>query len=389
MACCFGKTKENVIENLQTPLDIAIASQFPGHNRDFFLKKLPNTPVISTNEAQTLYYQHGPNVEGNEEEKSQLFTYHDLVSMKSVSTYPLRKVANNGYVREGDPNADHFAVEIYPTRAIVCIADGCGWGQGPHLASLNATRTFVQYLKQNHHMIKNLRDAGLYLFNATNAANDEIVKHYDEYPGTTTILGGILLQVQKNNSNAQWAFVFINIGDCKVFRWISKSNQVIDLTGNNRLSLNATDPGGRLGPADTLDVRNLSLSYTECDEQDIIFMVSDGVHDNGPLLQGLSPNDIDKSLPNDWKDITPEKLCLLNTEWILNIIKSNNEKQQEITPTLITNKLVNYSLQTTKPSRDFLENKENEHKRLPIDLKQFPGKMDHCTCLSIRVGKFQ
>lgn len=86
-------------------------------------------------------------------------------------------------------------------------------------------------------------------------ANDEIVKHYDEYPGTTTILGGILLQVQKNNSNAQWAFVFINIGDCKVFRWISKSNQVIDLTGNNRLSLNATDPGGRLGPADTLDVR--------------------------------------------------------------------------------------------------------------------------------------
>lgn len=118
-------------------------------------------------------------------------------------------------------------------------------------------------------------------------------------------------------------------------------------------------------------------------------MVSDGVHDNGPLLQGLSPNDIDKSLPNDWKDITPEKLCLLNTEWILNIIKSNNEKQQEITPTLITNKLVNYSLQTTKPSRDFLENKDNEHKRLPIDLKQFPGKMDHCTCLSIRVGKFQ
>jgi serine/threonine protein phosphatase PrpC len=315
--------------------------------------------------------------------------------MKSVSTYPVKRLPDNSSatptatVREGDPNADHFAIDAMANRVVAAIADGCGWGQGPHLASLNATKKFVEYFRDNHLLIKNTKDVGIHLLNAVNAANNEVVRQQEDSPGTTTLLGGILLQANKQPHVVRWLYAFINIGDCKVFRWSSQNNFITDLTAGNRSAFMATDPGGRLGPGDSLDVRNISLSYTECDEGDIIFMLSDGVHDNGPASQGLTPNELDATLPNDWKDVPQDKINTLISDWLINIITSEQSHEGALTPLLITSRLVEYSVHTTKPSRDFLEDVANEHKRLPADAKQFPGKMDHCTCAAFRVGTYQ
>jgi serine/threonine protein phosphatase PrpC len=70
----------------------------------------------------------------------------------------------------------------------------------------------------------------------------------------------------------------------KAFHWNCKTKGITDVTDGNRLSLtDASDPGGRLGPflnEGTPDLRNLDLYFQPCNEGDIIFLVSDGVHDN-------------------------------------------------------------------------------------------------------------
>jgi hypothetical protein len=43
-------------------------------------------------------------------------------------------------------------------------------------------------------------------------------------------------------------------------------------------------------------------------------------------------------------------------------------------------------LQLTAPSREFFLN--NPGRRLPRDYKLFPGKMDHTTCLCIKIHPF-
>lgn len=56
------------------------------------------------------------------------------------------------------------------------------------------------------------------------------------------------------------------------------------------------------------------------------------------------------------------------------------------TPKEVTDRLVNHCITVTKTSRDYMEN--NQGKRLPEDYIEFPGKMDHTTCLCFRVGRF-
>jgi len=42
------------------------------------------------------------------------------------------------------------------------------------------------------------------------------------------------------------------------------------------------------------DLRNLEVYYTECEEGDCVWAVSDGVHDNfDPQMFGLDPRDVD------------------------------------------------------------------------------------------------
>lgn len=55
-----------------------------------------------------------------------------------------------------------------------------------------------------------------------------------------------------------------------------------DITIGNRGNLtNAGDPGGRLGPERPLgrpDLRNLALTTFSCRKDDLIFIVTDGIH---------------------------------------------------------------------------------------------------------------
>jgi len=210
--------------------------------------------------------------------------------------------------------------------------------------------------------------------------------------GTTTLTGGLLLQLEKPTEQGNWCFICGSVGDSKAYLWSQKSNNIIDITAGNRNNLtDASDPGGRLGPYvdDGPDFRNLKLFTQYCTKGDIIFVVSDGIHDNfDPQQLGNSPRELGLSV-DTWKEA--EQQYPKQTEEAKNNFRNKLLKQvlakqkRSITPSVVTNSLLAYCEETTRNSREFMQNFPS--KKQPSDYKQYPGKMDHTTCIAFVIGE--
>jgi len=210
--------------------------------------------------------------------------------------------------------------------------------------------------------------------------------------GTTTMLGGMLVQVLDQKGDEEWAFVAVNLGDCKAYRWDTKNQKITDVTRGNRQKINdVRDPGGRLGPfisGAEPDLRNLRVHYSSCVEGDLIILVSDGVHDNlDPEYNGLNPSELSlEAVSDSWEHLKDEVAAEeAKYEWAMklltNIILSCTKEL--VRP--VAEKLIDHAIKITNSSREFMQ--QNKGKRLPSDIKLYPGKMDHSTVMVLQVGK--
>jgi len=330
-------------------------------------------------------------------ENPPLDTASQYVAAQSISTYP---VTAQGDKRDGDPLCDHYFIELYPNRLLVALADGCNWGLRPYNAALKAVEGFIQYLRTSK--INTLDESSKILIRAIWHAHYKIVEGLPDIweAGTSTLLGGMLLKLKKSeNLSFRWVFVCVTVGDCKAFHWSHKTKKVIDITEGNRTNLyDAKDPGGRLGPYGTEgspDMRNLELFIKPCEENDILVLVSDGVHDNydpqhlGKLptafnIHSSSWEEATKAAPEDVEDAKNQFRCQLLETQI-----SDLDSQNKLSPPEICKLLLEYCRNITTSSRQFLT--ENPHKRLPTNFEDYPGKVDHTTAITITVpsSKFQ
>ena len=92
---------------------------------------------------------------------------------------------------------------------------------------------------------------------------------------------------------SEWVYICVNIGDCKAFVYQLAGGRLRDVTAGNRAGSNSpVDPGGSLA-ADSHDLRNLGVYYTTCSKDDILLLMSDGVHDNfDPQQLGFTPQEL-------------------------------------------------------------------------------------------------
>jgi len=313
------------------------------------------------------------------------------VFASTISTYPQYAYSNK---REGDPVCDSFRIQIYPNFIVVCITDGCNWGERPREASNKAKDNFTLYIQNNITNAKNLKSIGPILIAALDAAHYSIVEDKKDIwmAGTTTLLGGLCVPM-KGSAPTKWGFVGITIGDCKAYLWKEKEKEVIDLTEGNRMNItDPRDPGGRIGPhanGGGADLRNLSIFYTPCEEEDLILILSDGVHDNfDPQTLGKVPRAIGLD-QDDWDSVDIAIGTKAKTKYMCNLIKSlivDPTMGNTMTPKLITKQIITYCLNLTAPSREFME--QNPFAALASDYEKYPGKMDHTTCIVFRVGLF-
>ncbi|EGC32458.1 hypothetical protein DICPUDRAFT_49599 [Dictyostelium purpureum] len=355
-----------------------------------------------------------------------IVVYKNLICAKSGSSYPKHFTGR----RIGDPICDRFKAIVYKEKLLVTLADGCNWGRLPYEAATKATDGFLSFLVENHHEINTIRKAGSFLLAAMTAAHKAIIAGKQEVfeSGTTTLIGGILAKVkpventsgisnaqvnhqggssninghfsdphQNNATNVNHSSVFIGVtlGDCKAFHYSKKDHQFIDITKGNRQNVSdARDPGGRLGPyirQGEPDLRNLSVFYRFCDEDDLILLLSDGVHDNlDPQQLGIKPTDLgidSESWDKAGQEFPIESEKAKNDyrqKWLNDHFCSSSNTTEDLIPQNISDSLLRHCLVTTQSSRDFMET--NTSKKLPSDYTLYPGKMDHNTCLVLKVS---
>jgi len=228
-------------------------------------------------------------------------------------------------------------------------------------------------------------------------AHDKILatKEVSYDAGTTTALAGLLVKLAEPIDSKEWVFVCVSVGDCKAFYYSKKKKSFVDITVGNRMNLtDARDCGGRLGPADAEginpDLRNLMSYYALLDEEDIVVVVSDGVHDNlDPQLRGLEPSEfgIDAGDWNEAEEKFSEQTNSVKCKYLIDTMNETVHKTNEpVTPHLITNSLITLAKETTEPCRSYME--QTLGARQPEDYKKYPGKMDHTSCISIMARQY-
>ena len=140
--------------------------------------------------------------------------------------------------------------------SVVALADGCNWGTKPQEAAILASNELVSYIGFRYHLITDVRTMGRNLLKAFMMAHKKIIAPKEDVwdAGTTTLLGGIAMQLQPDASAEpsapkQWALVCASVGDCKAFVYSPSTHLIREITVGNRNNLiDASDCGGRLGP---------------------------------------------------------------------------------------------------------------------------------------------
>ena len=167
-------------------------------------------------------------------------------------------------------------------------------------------------------------------------------------------------------------------------------------------------------------MRNFRIDYIGCEENDIIILASDGVHDNlDPFILGLHPSDVGFKETDTWDTIDPLKKNQTATEYSIFMLKNllfakkngiqekiicKNEAQKcwklpalhitigdetdldtgaDLSCSRIVQRLLAHCIATNKNAANFM--RDNPNMKLPKDYQNFPGKMDHTTAVAFRV----
>ena len=173
--------------------------------------------------------------------------------------------------REGDPICDFYQIVLFSNSAILCLTDGCNWGDKPRKASRIANKSIVKYMEKEIPKIKSVKQAIHSLLAAFTDGQLSILDNKEDFwmGGSTTAICCCLFSIDQDHAEnsilqlssspsfspspftllpTPWVIVSVNVGDCKLLVYSPRSRSVFDVTHTTRDDVtNLTDPGGRLG----------------------------------------------------------------------------------------------------------------------------------------------
>lgn len=180
----------------------------------------------------------------------------------------------------GDPVADCLAIVARSNNSILALADGVNWGERSMLAARSAVYGAVTYLTKEETLdaAQTTKDVFRSILRAFESAQNVIVE--EEAMLTTLCVAVVVDHPEKD----KWGLCVVNVGDSLAFVY-NKEGGVREVTvGSHSLDekRDMRHSGGALGPADGYnpDLENLTLSYTQLEPGDIVFLTSDGISDN-------------------------------------------------------------------------------------------------------------
>lgn len=327
---------------------------------------------------------------------------------QSVSLY--ERSSSVGSERVGDPIADVYAVVDRSNHGILAIADGCNWGEKPRLAGKCAVQECMQHLSsklygreaQNNHTTHELFN---YLLRSFDEAHKSIVRHGGT---TTTLTVAVVCPLLPNQDNLEWCVCVVSVGDSQGYVYKAQDKSVHEITrgvhrGERR---EMRDSGGCLGMCigDEPDLRNLYCTFSPVEPGDIVFLSTDGLSDNfDPVVRSLAA-------PDDQLSTSGSDLASGNGIPVLSPV-AREEQSLAIMAEVIRRggnvrrvadvivRLLQDAVALTDTKRGYLEKAGERTKNLTgrerremdrlirSEVKQLPGKLDHCTIVGYRVRK--
>ena len=211
----------------------------------------------------------------------------------AISLYENNPVSNTTV---GDPIADVYAILTRKNSSLLLLADGVNWGPRSRLAARCAVRAAMNYLNRNL-FFPHVNNENTLIGNNSPPINKNLTTHdifkimmksFDaaqefilQKKGTMTTLCCSVVVKLKDSGPSMWAVCTLSIGDSTAYVF-NKEKGVFELTYGAR-NLNddrdMRNVGGALGHVygNKPDVSNLNYSLMYVKDNDIVFLVSDGI----------------------------------------------------------------------------------------------------------------
>ena len=360
----------------------------------------------------------------------------------SITLYE-HKAGNNSN-HHGDPIADVYSVVLHPNGCILAVADGVNWGIKPRLAARCAVHGVMDHLNRSLHSQISIPQTTQDIFHCILRSFDSGQRLIIERGGTTTTLCvGVVVELRDHKGSSQWGLCIVSVGDTLCYVWRDDVQMVYEVTsavhaGKER---NPRDCGGCLGCnlGDQPDLSNLLCSFVPLNNNDIVFVVSDGVSDNiDPVIlregmaeaSSLSPTHIEPLLPHlpphEQKDqkcgavpsppgtsngsnvslpiLSPEQRQTLSLVKLTGVLKEKLQSSKSaLDAQLVNDAVITYVIEATEMKRGYLERcwqeldkpdltaaeRRANDRKIGHHIKTLPGKLDHATIASYKVGRVE
>lgn len=311
-----------------------------------------------------------PQVE-EDPERYLIYSAGDNFASTVFSTYPC---INEKKI--GKPIADTHAIDVFENFIIVSIADGCGMGTLPSIASKTSCQKFRDFLSVELNGKKTIKQVIDTMMKALAYVQTELIAGAEDIHsvGLTTFLGCVILKIKNDD---KYAIVYVNIGDCRGVIMRPKSNMCWELVSGYQPRVDVTNACGRLGPTDidSPDLANFSCGVNVCVTGDNLVLMTDGIYDNfDPNVLGKTPQDygINKM---QWDETIPEHRKKRNEVLFSHL----RELYTEPSAVKLTEKVYDYVVSRTSGARQ--QKIDNQIGKYGFDI--VPGKMDHSTFVSL------
>lgn len=282
---------------------------------------------------------------------------------------------------------------------IFSVADGCGWGAKARNAAVTASELALGFINKHLSQCRaiTIREIVKIQLAAFKHAQEALLQAGTTV-GTTTLTVGII-------AGGYSVFACLGDSDGRLIRTVGKIQQCVNVTPGSRSdSIDATDPGGRLGNycGEGAVWKNLRVSVLKNQKGDVIIAGSDGLADNfDPLVRGKKPklqgfHEWDKKAPEIYKKAKQkdERTAEQVEEDRKNQVKLMEHREDRTNKKFakvagnefseIPGNLIRFVSQLTLKTKLF--SCDNPKKREPVDdYENFPGKNDHVCFVAFQI----
>lgn len=347
---------------------------------------------------------------------------HERVNGISISTYEKKYQSSEHH---GDPIADAYAIIARPNSCILAVADGVNWGTRPRVAARSALYGSIEHLhsklfQASQYKPLSTQDVFHHILLSFECAQREIIAQEGT---TTTLTVAIVIELEPHpRVNSRWGLCVVSVGDSPCFLYKQDSQTVYEVTAAAHMGKgrDPRDSGGCLGAncGDLPDLTNLVCCFVPVQQNDIVFVTSDGVSDNFDLVSlkkavpvETLPANIypsysaaDTTTNNELPQVTPEDRQAAMNSSIGRLLGGRSEYlNKELSAEELVHIITTYIIDTTTKKRAFLEDvwertsdpsltqreKRDLERKLAQDCKSIPGKLDHSTIVAYQIGELR